>query len=204
MRSAPKDVVSETPLERALLCALTCMKSLDFGLDDEPEIALSINRIAEGRLFEKADQQGSKLRVLRGRLASLREGTLYYESKAETSWGPHPLADIWFRVSDTRSWLRWLPGWLQPGKHLVLIDVGGTLKKAQQKKKNKSEQLQQLLDDGEFGTWKVSIIVFAPGAMKDIEVEPVGKQARILTVGASLAKQWLGSWAQILQYVPIQ
>ena len=184
MAKAPAKVLVGSPLERAVLCALTCRDSL--RLPNGSSIPLSFEQLEAGRLFEKVSATGSELQ-LAGALQSLTRHTLYYDGLDETEG--HPLADIWFCAA--RNWL-------------VLLDCGGTKKKASNKMSAKKRQISQLVDNGCFSGWKVTVLLFIPAAPSETETSStsLSDDVDIAIVAGSLATEWLGSWSQLWQYLP--
>ncbi|CAE7886430.1 Xab2, partial [Symbiodinium necroappetens] len=181
---APAQVLVGSPLERAVLCALTCRDSL--RLPNGRSIMLSFEQLEAGRLFEKVSATGSELQLARA-LDSLTPDTLYYDGLNGTE--RHPLADIWFCAA---------PNWL------VLLDCGGTKKKARKKMSAKSRQISQLVDSGCLSGWKVTMLIFAPAAPSATmpSSTALSDDVDIAIVAGSLATEWLGSWSQLWQYLP--
>ena len=186
VKNAPTKVLVGSPLERAVLCALTCRDSL--RLPNGSSIMLSFEQLEAGRLFEKKSATGSELQLAHA-LDSLTPDTLYYDGLNGTE--RHPLADIWFCAA---------PNWL------VLLDCGGTKKKAEKKMSAKSRQISQLVDSGCLSGWKVTMLIFAPAApsatMPSSTAPSDDVVVDIAIVAGSLATEWLGSWSQLWQYLP--
>ena len=184
MRKAPAKVLVGSPLERAVLCALTCRDSL--RLPNGSSIMLSFEQLEAGRLFKKVSATGSELQLARA-LQSLTLHTLYYDGLDGTEG--HPLADIWFCAA---------PKWL------VLLDCGGTKKKASKKMSAKKRQISQLVDNGCFSGWKVTVLLFIPAAPSETKTSStsLSDDVDIAIVAGSLATEWLGSWSQLWQYLP--
>eukprot|EP00439_Symbiodinium_sp_Y106_P065094 s1056_g10.t1 len=184
MRKAPAKVLVGSPLERAVLCALTCRDSL--RLPNGSSIMLSFEQLEAGRLFKKVSATGSELQLARA-LQSLTRHTLYYDG-LEGKEG-HPLADIWFCAAP---------------KRLVLLDCGGTKKKASKKMSAKKRQISQLVANGCFSGWKVTVLLFIPAAPSETKTSStsLSDDVDIAIVAGSLATEWLGSWSQLWQYLP--
>ena len=184
MKEAPAKVLVGSPLERAVLCALTCRDSL--RLPNGSSIMLSFEQLEAGRLFKKVSATGSELQLARA-LQSLTLHTLYYDGLDGTEG--HPLADIWFCAA---------PKWL------VLLDCGGTKKKASKKMSAKKRQISQLVDNGCFSGWKVTVLLFIPAAPSETKTSStsLSDDVDIAIVAGSLATEWLGSWSQLWQYLP--
>ncbi|CAJ1453184.1 unnamed protein product [Effrenium voratum] len=183
MRKAPTQVLVGSPLERAVLCALTCREYLP--LPGLPDIPVSFEQLEPGRLFEKVSATGSEVQLARA-LESLNSNTLYYDGHDGTEG--HPLADIWFCAD---------PRWL------VLLDCGGTKKKAKKKMSAKQAQIRQLVKDGCLSDWKVTVLIFIPAAPSEtIASSTPSPNVDIAIIAGSLAAEWLGSLSQLLQYLP--
>eukprot|EP00971_Amphidinium_carterae_P211956 4205862-Amphidinium_carterae.1 len=187
MLKKPTDVMVDSVLECGLLCALTCSERLNLGAY---AISCPVEQVEPGALFKKKSAQGSDLEVLPRALTGLREKTLYYEEGNSL-----PITDIWFkRVTGQR-------------QQLFLIDCGGAAseRRVREKVSSKKRQLTQLSKDGQLAGWEVTAIVFAPAAAEDKRTENMKvANVSVLTVGGGLANIWLGSWAQLFQYMPAE
>ena len=93
---------------------------------------------------------------------------------------------------------------MQLCKWLVLLDCGGTKKKASKKMSAKKRQISQLVDNGCFSGWKVTVLLFIPAAPSETKTSStsLSDDVDIAIVAGSLATEWLGSWSQLRQYLP--
>ncbi|CAJ1385826.1 unnamed protein product [Effrenium voratum] len=183
MRKASTQLLGGSPLERAVLCALTCRDYLP--LPDCTTIRLCFEQLEPGRLFEKVSATGSELQLACA-LESMKCNMLYYDGLDGTE--AHPLADIWFCAA---------PGWL------VLLDCGGTKKKAKKKMSGKQAQIRQLVENGCLSGWRVTVLLFIPAAPSEATASStVLPNVDIGIITGSVATEWLGSWSQLLQYLP--
>ena len=92
MKEAPAKVLVGSPLERAVLCALTCRDSL--RLPNGSSILLSFEQLEAGRLFEKVSATGSELQLAKSASKSHTPYAVLRWTGSSTEG--HPLADIWF------------------------------------------------------------------------------------------------------------